>query len=348
MPKRLAWTEKYRAEILEYEEPALQPTQVRIKMTTASGKHGTTFAMFDGGVFNGQNFDADRRIFTPSEGESRGSSFPMKTGNIGLGTVVEAGSDASMWKPGDKVVGLLDIRETNVADESSLFAAGDVDPVQVLCIEPGYVAIHCVRESNVRFGETVAVFGLGAIGLMAVKMAALSGASRVYAVDPIALRRDWALSNGADKAFDPTGDGDVASLVHDLTGGKGVDVAIEVSGSYHALAAAIRSTRIEGTVCSAGFYQREAHDLWLGREWHHNRLSMIVPHGCGWGHYPRDYPRWDERRAYETQIELMQKGVLQVPGLIDPIGSLDDGPALIKKVVDTPDQVTKFGITFES
>ena len=53
MPKRLAWTDKFKAEILEYEEPALESKQVRIKMTSASGKHGTTFAMFDGGVFNG-------------------------------------------------------------------------------------------------------------------------------------------------------------------------------------------------------------------------------------------------------------------------------------------------------
>jgi hypothetical protein len=51
--------------------------------------------------------------------------------------------------------------------------------------------------------------------------------------------------------------------------------------------------------------------LWLGREWHHNRLNIVVPHGCGWGHPPRDYPGWDSRRAQDVLVDMMRRGVFK-------------------------------------
>jgi threonine dehydrogenase-like Zn-dependent dehydrogenase len=79
-------------------------------------------------------------------------------------------------------------------------------------------------------------------------------------------------------------------------------VVIESAGAYSALQTALRCARVDGTVCSVGFYQGEANNLWLGREWHHNRLTMIVSHGCGWGHLPRDYLRRDQKRVYVRLI----------------------------------------------
>jgi threonine dehydrogenase-like Zn-dependent dehydrogenase len=176
-------------------------------------------------------------------------------------------------------------------------------------------------------------------------MAVQGGAEVVYAVDVLPGRRAWAAQNGADRVFDPT-QGDVAADIHDLTGGAGVDVAIELAGVYPALNTALRSTRVSGTVCSAGFYQGEAHGLWLGREWHHNRLTVIVPHGCGWGHHPRDYPRWDERRAYNTIVSMMRRGKLTAPGLIDPIVSIDKGPEVFRLIHHEPDKVQKYAVRF--
>ena len=158
-------------------------------------------------------------------------------------------------------------------------------------------------------------------------------------------RRAWAAANGADHVLDPT-EGDAALEIHRLTGGKGVDVAIELAGAYPALGMAVRSVRVGGTVCSAGFYQREAHGVWLGREWHHNRITVIVPHGCGWGHPPRDYPRWDEGRAYACIASMMRKGRLTAPGLITPVVSLEDGPRVWALIRDDPDKVIKYAIRF--
>jgi len=351
MPRRLAITGLYEVEVKQYEDPPLKPTQVLVRTELASGKHGTTTGMFDGVNFRGQTFDPEMRFFredpdykAPPAGE--GPVFDWRAGTSGVGTVEAVGSEVKDWKPGDRVFGRMDVRETNVCDEDALYALGQIDPQTALCLEPGYVSFHCIRESGVRYGDLVAVVGLGAIGLIAVEMARASGAERVFAVDPLPRRREWALRNGADEAFDPTSADGVALAIHERTDGKGVDIAIEVSGAYAGLQTALRCVRMMGTVCSAGFYQGEAGGLWLGQEWHHNRLTMIVPHGCGWGHVPRDFPNWDAGRANDVMVALMRKRVFRCPGLIAPIVPIEDAQKVFTLMRDDPNQLLKYGVRF--
>ena len=346
MPRRLAITAPHRVEVIEYEERPLGPAEVRIETELASGKHGTTVAMFAGINFAGHEFDQGLRIFLERDQKDAPPSGPRNTGTTGSGVITDIGAEVTRWRIGDRVFGLMDVRETNTCRESAIWELGEIDPLLALCMEPAYVAFHCIRESNVRYGDRVAVIGLGAIGMLTVRMALQAGAEMVVAVDPIRRRREWALENGVDAAVDPA-DGDAALAIHRLTGGKGVDVAIEISGAYAALATAIRAARVGGTVCSAGFYQGEAHGLWLGREWHHNRLNLVVPHGCGWGHTPRDYPAWDRDRAYDCIVSLMRKGRLTAPGLIDPIVPIEQGPLVFRWIEEEPERVLKYAVRFD-
>ena len=348
MPKRLAITGPYTVEVMEYEDGRIPDGHVLVRTELASGKHGTTTAMFDGATMRGQRFDQEMRMFVPEDEEPPDPDAPRQPGNSGtsgVGTVEAVGDGVTKWRIGDRVLGHMDIRETNVCGEDRLWELGEIAPETALLIEPAYVSIHCIRESNLRYGDTVAVIGLGALGLIAVEMARASGASKVFAVDTLAKRREWALANGADQAFDPAAC-DVGLEVHKATGGKGVDVAIELAGVYAALNEATRCARICGTVCSAGFYQGEAKDLWLGREWHHNRLTIVVPHGCGWGHPPRSSEVWDEKRASDTIVDLMRKGVLRCHGLIDPIVSIDEGQRVFDLMRDDPHELLKYAVRF--
>jgi len=346
MPRRLAITGPHRVEVIHYEDRPLKDHEVLVKTEIASGKHGTTVAGFEGANFAGQRFESDMRLFVEAPASAAGRrGEPGGTGTAGVGVVQAVGSGVTRWAVGDRVFGHMDVRETNICHEDALWPLGELDANLALCTEPAYVAFHAVRESQVRFGDKVAVVGLGAIGLLAVSILSHAGAEQIFAVDPLPNRREWAQRNGAAHVLDPTA-GDAALQIHELSGGPGVDVAIEVSGSYAALQTAIRSTRITGTVCSAGFYQGESRGLWLGREWHHNRLTVVVPHGCGWGHPPRDYPRWDERRAYEAIISLMRQGKLAAPGLIAPVVTIDEGPGVFRLIEEEPQKVTKFAVAF--
>jgi len=349
MPRRLAITGPHKVEVLEYQDPPLQAHQVLVKTELASGKHGTTIAGFEGLNFGGQHFDQEMRLFVETESKAEPSQStpvaPRGTGTTGVGILADIGPEVTRWKLGDRVFGFMDVRETNICHEDRLWELGDLDLHLALCLEPAYVSFHCIRESQVRFGDSVAVIGLGALGLLAVRMATQGGAETVFAVDPLPNRREWAARNGADYVLDPT-EGDAALEIHRLMDGPGVDVAIELAGAYPALSTAIRCVRVGGTVCSAGFYQGEARGMWLGREWHHNRLTLVVPHGCGWGHPPRDYPKWDGKRAYNCIVSMMRKGRLTAPGLINPVVPLEEGPEVFRLIEHEPDKVIKFAIRF--
>ncbi|HXF64364.1 MAG TPA: zinc-binding dehydrogenase, partial [Caldilineaceae bacterium] len=207
MPRRLAFVAPYQAAVLEYEEAPLQAQQVRVQTEIASGKHGTTMGMFDGRTFQGQEFDQTMRVFVEAESGAAPRvptpDHPWNTGTTGVGTVVEVGPEVTRWRVGDRVFGLMDVRETNICRADRLWALGAIDPLLALCIEPAYVAFHAVRESQVRFGDSVVVVGLGVLGLLAVRMAVLSGAETVMAVDMLPQRRELALQLGADAALDP-------------------------------------------------------------------------------------------------------------------------------------------------
>ena len=94
-----------------------------------------------------------------------------------------------------------------------------------------------LEKAQVRPAESVAIWGVGGLGFHAVKLARLMGAAPIIALDPLEDARSRALSAGADVALDPR-EGDVAARVRELTGGRGVDVALDVVGSTAILAQA--------------------------------------------------------------------------------------------------------------
>jgi threonine dehydrogenase-like Zn-dependent dehydrogenase len=97
------------------------------------------------------------------------------------------------------------------------------------------------------------VFAQGPIGLCATMGAKLRGASMVVGVDPLASRRQVAERFGASLTLDPT-KVDVVSRLRELTGGRGVDVAIEALGRQETFEWALRSIRPGGVLSSLGVY----------------------------------------------------------------------------------------------
>jgi len=209
MPRELIATGPGQTTLREYEEQPLGDTQIRIRSEFAAPKHGTESHGFSGDASLSQNyFDPEYRIFLHRE--KKQSLFPRPLGNMTVGTVVEVGSGVSKFKLGDRVYGHLPIRETHTVDQDGRWANGQkplgtgvresrihrvpegMSHQQVVSLDPALFALAAVRDANVRLGERVAVFGLGAIGLLIVQMARMSGGGVVFAVDPLANRRAMA------------------------------------------------------------------------------------------------------------------------------------------------------------
>ncbi|VEG53262.1 alcohol dehydrogenase GroES-like protein [Mycolicibacterium aurum] len=116
-------------------------------------------------------------------------------------------------------------------------------------LEPLGVALHAVAVSHLRPGADVLVVGAGPIGVLTAQVAHRSGARRVFVVEPLEHRRRTALQCGADAAF-PAEDG--AAAVMDATGGRGVDVAIEMAGTDAAIATAVAASRPGARIALGG------------------------------------------------------------------------------------------------
>ena len=140
-----------------------------------------------------------------------------------------------------------------MSDDVALFA-GDV-------MGTGY---HAVVESGVVPGSTVAVLGLGPVGLCAVQAAFAEGAKHVLAVDTVAERLELARSLGAEPTH--LTDGDPRAAVKALTEGRGADATIDAVGHPDALELACRLTRKAGTVSATGVYTERV-EVHMGIVW---------------------------------------------------------------------------------
>jgi alcohol dehydrogenase len=106
-----------------------------------------------------------------------------------------------------------------------------------------------MNTAGVRPGESVAVYGLGGVGLSALLGALAAGAQPVIAIDPVADKRALALDLGAAAAAAPE---EAAEVIKHVTGGVGADVAIETAGKAAVLAAAYAATRRGGRAVTVG------------------------------------------------------------------------------------------------
>ncbi|MEJ2482677.1 MAG: zinc-binding dehydrogenase [Gemmatimonadota bacterium] len=119
-----------------------------------------------------------------------------------------------------------------------------------------FTGFAAVDRAGLRIGDTVLVQGSGPVGLSAVAMAAIGGAALIINIGDPQDRLDLALRFGADVILSVSEDAPAerAARVRDLTGGRGVDVAIEVAGQPSAVAEGLDLLRDGGTFVIAGHY----------------------------------------------------------------------------------------------
>lgn len=117
-------------------------------------------------------------------------------------------------------------------------------------------AVHAIDRAEVTLGDTVLVQGTGAVGLSAIALAKLSGATRVIAIGAPADRLALAEVMGADYLIDLEASDPAQRLseVREQTGGLGVDIAIEAAGSARAVEEALSLVRDGGRYVIAGHY----------------------------------------------------------------------------------------------
>lgn len=326
-----------------YEESELILGHVRVQTEYAAAKHGTEFTSFlKLDPFIESYYDDRVGCFIPRKQASDG--FGFAPGNMWVGRVTEVASDVEEELIGRRVAGYGPLRPTHLYSQSDLlFLPDGMTWKQAVCYDPIQFALGGVRDGHVRLGDCVAVFGLGAIGLLAAQLAKLAGAQSVIAVDPIACRREAALENGADYVLDSSAC-DVGLEIRRLTENRGVDVVIECSGAYPALQAAIRSVAYGGNVSVVGWYKECHGALNLGREGHFNQPNIIMSRACN--PVNRDYPRWNFERICKTGWDMLTKGLLRCENIVNPVVPFEKAAETYEAIARAPQASVKLGVSF--
>jgi len=182
-------------------------------------------------------------------------------------------------------------------------------------LEAVSVAMHGVKVSQLEGGETALVIGAGMIGLLTLQAARAAGCKRVFISDVDATRLELAKQVGADEVLHCSGAELLAEVLR-LTGGNGVDVALEAVGRNDTVASAIDCTRKGGKVTLIGNIMPE---VTLPLQKVVVKQLRLQGSCASSGEYPE-------------AIELIAQGKIRVAQLITAVASLEEGPRWFERL----------------
>ncbi len=249
------------------------------------------------------------------------------------GDLSQCGGPIGGWRFGNTINGaqaeyvLVPYAQANLAP-----IPGDLrDEQVVLLADIASTGISAAESGEVQIGDAVAVFAQGPIGLCATAGAKLKGASLIVGVESDPVRTKMARRMGADVVVNQM-EQDVVAEIERLTGGKGVDVAIEALGAQDTFENALRVLRPGGTLSSLGVYS--------------GKLSLpIEPFAAGLGDHKivtTLCPGGKERMR--RLMELVRNGKLDLVPLLTHTFSLDQITEAYHLFGDRRDGVIKVAI----
>jgi isopropanol dehydrogenase (NADP+) len=167
----------------------------------------------------------------------------------------QSGSALGGWKFSNSKDGVFaEYFHVNEADANMAKIPDSVpDDMAVYCADMLSTGFMGAENGNIPIGGTVAVLAQGPVGLMATAGARLRGAGLIIGVESVPSRQQLARTYGADEIVDFTRE-DVVERILELTGGEGVDTAIEARGADQTFQAAVKITKPGGTISSTGYF----------------------------------------------------------------------------------------------
>ncbi len=282
---------------------------------------------------------------------------PMSLGHESAGTIVEVGDEVKGLIPGDRVAvepgwacrkcEFCRSGRYNLCRDVVFLACPPYDgafaeylawPADFLfklpenvsleegaMIEPFSVGLHAARRAGIRGGDWVLVAGSGPIGLCAIQAAKANGATRIIVTDMVPSRLETARKLGATATIN-LAETDVEEAVADLTGGRGVDVVLECSGTSKAVISAVEVVKNGGMVQLVGNFMEEMPPIPIQRMVE-RELSV-----SGLFRYVNTYP---------ASVDMIAAGVIDLKSLITHRFALDEAPDAMMWVDENKDKVIK-------
>ena len=329
--KAAVFTEQKRLIVEEVPDPAPEPDEIVMRVSycaiCGSDLHRYAYGMMSPGTIMGHEFS---------------------------GVVVATGKTVTGWKIGDRATrcggridpgrdlpnlpprysakerGFLGMKPGAYAEylatsaEKVMPIPEGVGDLESSLVEPLTVAVHAVRASKLKLGDTAAIMGAGPIGLLAQQCVRRAGATQVYVSETNPARRKVAEILGAQAVFHP-GRTDVVKEIVKRTG-IGADVAFECAGARPTLQQAFELVRMGGQVVVVALAWELVDCLpveWVGRE--------VELKSC-YAHLNSEWP---------ISMGLLARGEVQTKPLISKVIGLEQLDETFQELLNPENQLVQ-------
>ncbi len=310
---RVVWPEKGRVELEEFDVPSPSAGQVLVRALYTLVSAGTERAFL---------------LALPNTPQK----FPACPGYNGVGEVLELGKGVEEFSVGQRVVGLLPHASHSVLPASALHKVPKGVPLdEAVFFNLASISLQGVRKAQMQIGESVAVIGLGLIGLFALQFARLSGAAPVIGVDKYPHRLRLAEECGADETV--LADGGEVDEVRRLTEG-GAHVVVDATDRPEVLTTALEMLRQFGRLVLLGSTRGEAEKVNFYRLVHRKGATIIGAHASARPKRDSLLHLWTERDDWRAVLKLMALGRLKVRPLISLVVPPEEAPQVYRRLVE--------------
>ncbi|HSH18206.1 MAG TPA: zinc-binding alcohol dehydrogenase [Candidatus Saccharimonadales bacterium] len=283
---------------------------------------GTELTFFMGtNPHTNEGWDKERRIFRGDIEPTLRSTYPKRDGYMESAVVTQSRNPNVL--EGTRIAGKYGHADGYImtADDFWVPLPDDLDEVVgiwanqmgPICMNGILYAADEVQRKPLKTlqgsltGQRVIVFGAGIVGLLCGMFAKWAGASEVIIIDAIAERLNVAEKLGLS-AYHASVDLPIVIKDHwraEKSEDSGADITLQCTGSTYLLSQALSCLKVQGTVIDLGFYQQGAHDVFLGKEFHHNILRHVCAQ-IGKVPYHQQGP-WNRQRLSEETIAFLRE-----------------------------------------
>jgi threonine dehydrogenase-like Zn-dependent dehydrogenase len=351
--KRLLLDPAGQVHVIAVPVPDVGPSDILVRTTLSQISSGTEM-----------NDVRKRRLADPA---NRGQFADQGLGYTTVGIVEKVGANVRDFRPGDRVLGQgnhgsfwvvpwnQEAADAGQVNSPFLEKVPDgLEDAEIVFATLGDVALHAVQRGRLQLGESVAVHGLGQIGLMALQLAGLSGGWPLVGSDPSAARREMASALGASHVVNPL-DETAAAQIHDATRipfgfrdepagglepGSGADVQIHTTARLEPLDLMFRAAADRGRVVLAG-----TPSAWPERgpradigvdEFLRREVSLVGSYETGMTR-PHPYWPWSRARNRAVVLDLIARRKLTVKPMISHVVPGTEAPAMYDMMFRGPE-----------
>lgn len=302
----------YEVVIESYEVPEPGPGQVLIQTEASAISAGTELAVYTG---------VHQWLTDPTRTWPR---FPFVPGYSAVGRIVRVGEGVESYAANDRVIwggrhesyAVVNVANNVSAVPAPVWRISETTPTPVAAcaVLTRFPLTALVRCSQI-LGQSVAVFGLGLIGQITLRLFGAAGAYPLIGIDPQAHRREIAESTPGVTTVDPTA-GDLRPTLRAINNGALPDIVVDATGFPDVARTAMSIVTDGGQVIMVGSPRGIAGDVDFYWDLHGRSISLIGAHGSAIGELPREKFPFVRDRAFRLIVHLLESGKLRIDDLI--------------------------------